>query len=823
MDVSFFEYLGEELFMFGIRGLLSKWAIILGLLACASLTVAYFVVDAKHQQELNDELLKIKQNHHSSINSVMRQRLEQLTLVAEEIYLLSNLQQEEINTMKPMLANLWPKLEMTFSLSTLALTQGENMVKFGALNDDVIQSLHNKTLVTLRPQSKFVCRPICSIVSVIPVFLDNKQASLLIAADFSATIMSMQAINQTDIATLINASGISDSQTSLRFNNTDYTTDIITNADISSKIIKSLTTEAKNFDAFSEGKLVSTNGTTYFVWIKTISNSTDLLPLLMIRDVGSLLTQKTEQKQSLLTIIALIQLGIFLIVSAVSYRPIARLTRLRRTIGYIGEKQYEKAIKTLGKVHQGKSSDEIQALEREFNKSIYQLMDYEDELNSSRERLTKMATIDATTQLLNRNAFLENMLALESTLAENRTTLIFMDLDGFKSVNDNLGHVIGDLLLEKVGARLLKLSNDTLKVYRIGGDEFLVCVETVPQDFNLRALCQKLLHLFDDSFAIDRHSISVSASIGVATATGDIVSYIELLKQADIAMYQAKAEGKNRYCQFTTAMMEQINLRYTIKSEFFSALKDGQLSLVYQPIVDTHSGKLIKLEALSRWMHPALGFIRPDIFIEVIEETTFIESLSEWLIENAAKKVRELDALGLNDVVVSINISGAQVTNIKSIEQLKTLCEMHDVTYERIELEITETSLIEDFKKAQAWIQEVCNLGFRIAIDDFGTGYSSLSYLTAFPFDCVKLDRSLLLDVEENDRSRNIVNSVTTMIHSMGVPVVAEGIETASHLEVIKSLGCDYVQGYYFSRPLGDSDLQMLLDKYIDQGQWLAA
>jgi EAL domain-containing protein (putative c-di-GMP-specific phosphodiesterase class I) len=222
-------------------------------------------------------------------------------------------------------------------------------------------------------------------------------------------------------------------------------------------------------------------------------------------------------------------------------------------------------------------------------------------------------------------------------------------------------------------------------------------------------------------------------------------------------------------------------------------------------------------------MHQELGFIRPDIFIEVIEETTFIESLSEWLIENAAKKVRELDLLGLNDVVVSINISGAQVTNIKSIEQLKTLCEMHDVAFQRIELEITETSLIEDFKKAKAWIQEVCNLGFRIAIDDFGTGYSSLSYLTAFPFDCVKLDRSLLLDVEENERSRNIVNSVTTMIHSMGVPVVAEGIETASHLAVIKSLGCDYVQGYYFSRPLGDGDLQMLLDRYLDQGQWLAA
>lgn len=809
--------------MFGIRGLLSKWAIVLGLLACASITVAYFVVDAKHKQEVDTELSKIKLEHSASSNSVMRQRLEQLTLVAEEIYLLSDLQSEKLETMSATLANLWPKLEMTFSLSTMALTQGDEIVKFGTLNNELIQSLHNKTLVSLRPQSKFVCRPICSLVSVIPVFLDSKQASLLIAADLSPTIVAMQAINSSDIATLINRPKQDEMQNQILFNNVTYTTDIITNSSISSKIVNALSQETKDFFALTEGRLLQTNGTTYFVWVKTLSNSTDLLPLLFIRDVSELISQKTDQKQSLLTIIGLIQFGIFMVVSVVSYRPIARLGKLRRTIGYIGEKQYDKAIKTLGKVHQGKSSDEIQALEREFNKSIYQLIEYEEELNSSRDRLTKMATIDATTQLLNRNAFLENMAVLESKLAENRTTLIFMDLDGFKSVNDNLGHVIGDLLLEKVGARLRRLSTKNLKVYRIGGDEFLVCVELVPKEFNLRALCHKLLHLFDDSFAIDRHSISVSASIGVATATPDVVSYIELLKQADIAMYQAKAEGKNRYCQFTTSMMEQINLRYTIKSEFYSALKDGQLSLVYQPIVDSFNGKLVKLEALSRWMHPTLGFIRPDIFIEVIEETTFIESLSEWLIENAAKKVRELDALGLNEVVVSINISGAQVTNIKSIEQLKTLCELHDVAFERIELEITETSLIEDFKKAQAWIQEVCNLGFRIAIDDFGTGYSSLSYLTAFPFDCVKLDRSLLLDVEENERSRNIVDSVTTMIHSMGVPVVAEGIETASHLEVIKTLGCDYVQGYYFSRPLADQDLHLLLDKYLDRGQWLAA
>jgi EAL domain-containing protein (putative c-di-GMP-specific phosphodiesterase class I) len=308
----------------------------------------------------------------------------------------------------------------------------------------------------------------------------------------------------------------------------------------------------------------------------------------------------------------------------------------------------------------------------------------------------------------------------------------------------------------------------------------------------------------------------------VAVAGDNIASHIELLKQADIAMYQAKDAGKNQYCFFDNMMMEQINLRYIINSQFPESLATNQISLVFQPIVDANSGKLIKLEALSRWVHPEIGFIRPDKFIQILEETTHIDTLSEWLISQAAAKVNELDELGLTDVVVSINISGAQVSDIDSIGILMVECTKANVEYNRIELEITETSLISDFKKAQDWISKVNSMGFRIAIDDFGTGYSSLSYLTAFPFDCVKLDRSLLLDVEESQRTCNIVRSITSMIHSMDVPVVAEGIETLSHLEVIKSLGCDYVQGYYFSRPLAAKDLKLRLEEYVDSLEWKA-
>lgn len=808
--------------MLGLRGLLAKWAFVLSLLACASLLIAYYVVDFNQKAEFSAELTNIRSEYSYSVDNVLQQRLEQLTLVAEEIYILSDLQSKGLNDIQPVLQQLWPKLEMTFSLSTLALKQDEQIIKFGSLSDDIISAYYNKTVTTLRPQTQFICRPKCSLVSIIPIFLDGKQGTLLVASDIAPTVKAIQALLDSDIAVLVDASATSDNTQKVYHQGKPYVADVVTNAQQNLPLLSFAKQTRSKSEAKLAGTLVKSNGINYYMWIKSLESQSDIMPLLIIKNVDELLKQKAVQKTNLLLIIAAIQAGIIVVISVVSYRPISRLGRLRRTVSFIGNKQYQDAIATLGDFHKGETTDEIEALERQFSHSIYQLMEYEKQLQMSQQRLTKLATVDVTTKLLNRNAFLDDMYAIESNLGKNETTLMFLDLDGFKVVNDNLGHVVGDLLLEKVGARLNKLSTNNIFVYRIGGDEFIVCIRRLQEVENLCDTCNILLSLFDDIFAIDKHCITVSASIGIATANNSTESYIELLKQADIAMYQAKYQGKNRFCFFDRAMMEQINLKYTIKNEFLNALKTNQLSLVYQPIIDANSGKLIKLEALSRWRHPVLGNVRPDIFIEVIEETTFIDDLSDWLINSVADKLKELDELGLQNVVISLNISGAQVTNPKSIDQLRTICADKDVQCERVELEITETSLISDFKKAQSWIENVCSHGFRIAIDDFGTGYSSLSYLTAFPFDCVKIDRSLLLDVETSERTRNIVESVTTMIHSLGVPVVAEGIETASHLEVIKEIGCDYIQGYYFSKPLPEKELLELLKAYKQEGTWIA-
>ncbi len=816
--------------MFRIKGLFKKGIALIFALTVSSIFVTYFIVDATHQAQLEEEFAKLKAFHQETTNNLTDQRLEQLILVAEEIYLLGGWETQSLEQIAPKLEELWPRLEMTFALSSMALKQGDEALIYGDVDAKLIVDMHQKTVSRLRPQSTFICRPTCSLVAVVPIFLNNQKASLFIASDMSPSAVSIKSVLSSEMTIFTKASNKDDAAYAFEHDAAIYASSVSTNLELTktifSEVDKTLQSNSQQassaYSVLFDGVQLDLDSTQWYSWLTLIENGTDSFHILFTRDVNSLLEQQQHHQKSLLVIIGGISLGILAIISLLSYGPIQRLIKLKHTMSFIGDKKYSEALEALGKTKTGASRDEIDSLEREFEHSIDQLVKYEGQLLESQERLTKMATVDITTKLLNRNAFLEDMKSLDGHFSENETTLLFIDLDGFKGVNDNLGHVVGDIVLEQVGDRLKTLVEDGIRVYRIGGDEFLIALEKLEFVADLNEYCEQIVNIFEVPFYLEKHSITVTASIGVAVAGDNIASHIDLLKQADIAMYQAKDAGKNQYCFFDNMMMEQINLRYIINSQFPESLATNQISLVFQPIVDANSGKLIKLEALSRWVHPEIGFIRPDKFIQILEETTHIDTLSEWLISQAAAKVNELDELGLTDVVVSINISGAQVSDIDSIGILMVECTKANVEYNRIELEITETSLISDFKKAQDWISKVNSMGFRIAIDDFGTGYSSLSYLTAFPFDCVKLDRSLLLDVEESQRTCNIVRSITSMIHSMDVPVVAEGIETLSHLEVIKSLGCDYVQGYYFSRPLAAKDLKLRLEEYVDSLEWKA-
>ena len=451
--------------------------------------------------------------------------------------------------------------------------------------------------------------------------------------------------------------------------------------------------------------------------------------------------------------------------------------------------------------------------EDEFRNAIDMLESYERKLDFSQKRLLRQATIDGITGLFTRNVLVDDLWRIRNTDTSLNVAIFFLDLDGFKPVNDNLGHEAGDIMLKKIGYRLKGVSNKFIKVYRIGGDEFVICYTDYSSEKILFQMAESLVQLFAAPFHVYETNIVISASIGIALQEANAIDAGQLLRYADIAMYQAKEEGKNRYKFFDESMRARAQLKFTIKNDFLASLADGQLFLVYQPIVDSHTRKVTKIEALCRWKHPELGFIPPPTFIDVLEESENMNKLFEWIVSNVIEEATYLTSIGRPDIVISVNLSPSQLVDDTAVELLVNQLETHKINPNRIELEITETTLITNFKQAKAWIEMAASIGFRVAIDDFGAGYSSLSYLASFNYNTVKLDRSLLDKIDVDIRQQRMVGSLTQMIHSFSVPVVAEGAETQEQFEQLRKLGCDFIQGYLISKPIIHEDLVIFLQE----------
>lgn len=423
----------------------------------------------------------------------------------------------------------------------------------------------------------------------------------------------------------------------------------------------------------------------------------------------------------------------------------------------------------------------------------------------------RQATIDPTTGLFTRNVLIDDLNSMVGKTALKNVAIFFLDLDGFKPVNDNLGHEAGDIMLKKVGYRLKGVINKSTKVYRIGGDEFVICYHNFVDLENLSTIADGVIELFCAPFNIYDTSIAISASIGIATQDTCNLDPDQLLRYADIAMYQAKELGKNRYEFFNDAMRDAAQRRFAVKNDFVASLADNQLFIVFQPIVSSSERQLKKLEALCRWQHPEFGAIPPPVFIDVLEETENMNTLFTWIVKNVIEELLYLDSIGRDDIIISLNVSPSQLVNDSALVVLKEMIDRHYVDASRIELEITETSLITNFTQAKQWVIQATDIGFKIAIDDFGAGYSSLSYLTAFPYDTVKLDRSLLNNIDTDERQQRIVGSLTQMLHGLSVPIVAEGAETEAQFSQLRALGCDLIQGFLISEPIAHDDLVIYL------------
>jgi diguanylate cyclase (GGDEF)-like protein len=447
---------------------------------------------------------------------------------------------------------------------------------------------------------------------------------------------------------------------------------------------------------------------------------------------------------------------------------------------------------------------------------IFQIQDITDR-KYAEQQLVYIANHDPLTGLLNRSQF-HNRLSQALTAAHrfnNKLAVMFLDLDRFKLINDTLGHRLGDLLLQEVSERLKTSvrSNDLLA--RLGGDEFIVLLSHIGHIDDVARIAQKIIDILTHPFTIEGHDIVITASIGISVYPDDGDNSQNLLMNADSAMYLAKDRGKNNY-QFYTAEMTARSLeRMTIERGLRHALKNFQLRLHYQPQINAVSGRLVSVEALVRWEHPEWGLVYPDRFIGVAEETGLIVPIGLWVLRTACLQAKAWQDNDGPCMAVAVNLSPRQFLEQNLFQSIKDVLDETGLKPSLLELEITESAVMQNPVRTLGILRQLQALGVRISIDDFGTGYSSLTYLRQFPVQSVKIDKSFVQDIPSDEGSMTLVRAIIGLAHELKMDVTSEGIETEAQLDFLKTHKSDLLQGYIYSRPVTAQQLESDFDSAV--------
>jgi diguanylate cyclase (GGDEF)-like protein len=498
--------------------------------------------------------------------------------------------------------------------------------------------------------------------------------------------------------------------------------------------------------------------------------------------------------------------------------PLAEIVDMRFAAGSVPAMSREEYLRWRGKVAiSSKPIDSIVELRngRTFKIRHRPMPDcgwvatHEDitEQRRSEVKIEYMAHHDSLTDLANRVLLNERLEHALGQIHQNEMVAIHhLDLDQFKAVNDTFGHPAGDKLLKNVADRLRGLARETDTIARMGGDEFVIVQAPIADPGDATSLAQRIISLLGEPFDIDGQQVLIGVSVGIAVGPGDGLSPDKLLRNADLALYRAKGDGRGTFRFFEPVMDLQMQTRRIMEQDLRKALPAGEFELYYQPVVNLASNTISGFEALIRWNHPQRGLVSPGTFIPLAEEIGFIVPMGEWVIREACATA----ARWPGDSRVAINISAVQFRNPGLMQVIIGALATSGLNPTRLEIEITETVLLQNKETTLAVLHQLRALGVRIALDDFGTGYSSLTYLQCFPFDKIKIDRSFVKDITENTGSLNIVRAVAALASGMGMTATAEGVETREQLDSITSEGCTEMQGFLFSRPLPAREIERL-------------
>jgi diguanylate cyclase (GGDEF)-like protein len=529
----------------------------------------------------------------------------------------------------------------------------------------------------------------------------------------------------------------------------------------------------------------------------------------------------------LIAILGLLTIGFILFSFQIGHHEVLILvlaTIIFSLVGFIAFNKFFKESRDLE--NKVKIAEKEQA--EQTKKHIEELQHHIDEqeriskaLNISKERFRHAAFHDFLTGLPNRDFFMQELkFLLEKNKFDNnfKFAVLFLDLNRFKTVNDSLGHTVGDKLLVNVAKRIKQAISEEDIVARFGGDEFAIILKDVKNIEEAIGFANIVCQKISTPFTISGRQVFANTSIGIAISDNHYDNSEDILRDADIAMYFAKGKG-NHYAVFDPSMHTKALEQMQLETDLRYAVARGEFCLYYQPIVDIESVKLSGFEALVRWTHPEKGIVSPAEFIPIAEETGLIIPMTLWILKTACQQIKEWQKISYENhsLTLSINLSGKHFAQNDLVEQIWKIMKETDFNPSCLKLEITESAVMENAEMAISMLKELKEIGIQLSIDDFGTGYSSLSYLHKFPIDILKVDRSFVMEMDEASENGEIVRTIVLLAKNLGMKVVAEGIETIHQLHQLRILGCEFGQGYLFSRPVpAEEAIELVRDK----NQW---